>query len=193
MNRDDPEPEAPSESAHHVYDGIVEHDNKLPLWWQLTLYGAVLFALCYWFGRRLDAIESPRQAYESTLAAEHAAAAERARARGTVDDAMLSAIAKDPATLAQGKDVFVSTCAACHKADAGGNIGPNLTDEYWIHGNKPTDIYKTVTEGVPAKGMPTWAPVLGEQRVEAVVAYVISIENTHVPGGKAPQGELASR
>jgi cytochrome c oxidase cbb3-type subunit 3 len=187
------EPGRPAEPERHVYDDIVEHDNKLPLWWQLTLYGAVVFALCYWFGRRLGAIESPTQAYQSDLAVEHAAQAERARARGTIDDAMLSAIAKDPATLALGKEVFVSTCAACHKADGGGNIGPNLTDSYWIHGNKPTDIYKTVTDGVPAKGMPTWTPVLGEQRVEAVVAYVISIEDSNVPGGKAPQGELAAR
>jgi cytochrome c oxidase cbb3-type subunit 3 len=177
----------------HVYDDIVEHDNKLPLWWQLTLYGAVVFALVYWFGRRFDAIPSPAQAYQSDVAAERAAEAERARARGTIDDAMLSTLAKDPATLAQGKEVFTSTCAACHKPDAGGNIGPNLTDAYWIHGNKPTDIYKTVSEGVPAKGMPTWTPVLGEQRVEAAVAYVISIENTNVPGGKAPQGELAAK
>lgn len=183
----------PTEHEKHVYDDIVEHDNKLPLWWQLTLYGAVVFALCYWFGRRLGAIESPAQAYQSDMAVEHAAEAERARARGTIDDAMLSAIAKDPATLAQGKDVFVSTCSPCHKPDGGGNIGPNLTDAYWIHGNRPTDIYKTVTDGIPAKGMPTWTPVLGEQRVEAVVAYVLSIENTNVPGGKAPQGELAAR
>jgi cytochrome c oxidase cbb3-type subunit 3 len=183
----------PAEPESHVYDDIVEHDNKLPLWWQLTLYGAVVFALCYWFGRRLGAIESPGQAYQSDLAVEHAAEAERARARGTIDDAMLSAIAKDPATLAQGKEVFVSTCAPCHKLDGGGNIGPNLTDSYWIHGSKPTDIYKTVTDGVPAKGMPTWTPVLGEQRVEAVVAYVLSIANTNVQGGKPPQGELAAR
>jgi cytochrome c oxidase cbb3-type subunit III len=187
------EPSRPAEPESHVYDDIVEHDNKLPLWWQLTLYGAVVFALCYWFGSRLGAIESPRQAYQSDLAVEHAAEAERARARGTIDDAMLSAIAKDPATVDQGKAIFVSTCAPCHKPDGGGNIGPNLTDSYWIHGNKPTDIYRTVTEGVPAKGMPTWTPVLGEQRVEAVVAYVISIENTNVAGGKPPQGELAAR
>ena len=187
------EPGAATEADKHVYDDIVEHDNKLPLWWQLTLYGAVVFALCYWFGRRLGAIESPTEAYQSDLAVQHAAEAERARARGTVDDAMLSTIARDPTTLAQGKEVFVSTCAACHKADAGGNIGPNLTDSYWIHGNKPTDIHRTVSEGVPAKGMPTWAPALGEQRVEAVVAYVISIENTNVAGGKPPQGELAAR
>jgi len=186
-------PDEPRAPEIHVYDDIVEHDNKLPLWWQLTLYGAIVFALCYWFGRRFDAIASPAQAYASYVAAERAADAERARARGTIDDAMLATIAKDPATLAQGKDIFVSTCATCHKADGGGNIGPNLTDSYWIHGSKPTDIYKTVTTGVPATGMPTWAPVLGESRVEAVVAYVISIENTNVVGGKSPQGDLASR
>jgi cytochrome c oxidase cbb3-type subunit 3 len=177
----------------HEYDGIVEHDNKLPLWWQLTLYGAVVFALVYWFGRRMDAIRSPEQTYAEDVAAERALAAERARARGTIDDAMLATLARDPATAAQGKEVFVASCAPCHKPDGGGNIGPNLTDGYWIHGNKPTEIYQDVAEGVPAKGMPTWGPILGEQRLEAVVAYVISIENTNVPGGKAPQGELASR
>jgi cytochrome c oxidase cbb3-type subunit 3 len=181
------------EGATHVYDDIVEHDNKLPLWWQLTLYGAIVFALVYWFGRRLDAIPSPAERYASDVATARALEAERARARGTVDDAMLATLARDLATTAQGKETFVSTCAPCHRPDGGGNIGPNLTDAYWIHGDKPTDLYKIVTDGVPAKGMPTWGPMLGEPRIEAVVAYVISIENTNVPGGKAPQGELASR
>jgi cytochrome c oxidase cbb3-type subunit 3 len=183
----------PPDSSHHVYDGIVEHDNKLPLWWQLTLYAAVLFAIVYWFGRRLEAIPSPAQAYATQVATERAAEAEKARARGKIDDEMLATIAKDPGTVAQGKDVFVTTCAPCHKPDGGGNIGPNLTDAYWIHGGKPADIYRTVNEGVAAKGMPTWGPVLGEARVEAVVAFVMSIENTNVPGGKAPQGDVAMR
>ena len=183
----------PPEGGTHEYDGIVEHDNKLPLWWQLTLYGAVVFALIYWFGRRFEAIASPAQTYASDVAAERAMEAERARARGTIDDAMLATLGRDPLTIALGKETFVSTCAPCHKPDGGGNIGPNLTDSYWIHGNKPTDILKDVTEGVPDKGMPTWGPVLGAAKTEAVVAYVISIENTNVPGGKAPQGELATR
>ena len=182
-----------SADEDHVYDGIVEHDNKLPLWWQLTLYGAVVFALVYWFGRRMDAIQSPEQAYQQDVAAERALAAERARARGTVDDAMLATLGRDPATVSQGNEVFTSNCAPCHKPDGGGNIGPNLTDAYWIHGGKPLEIYNDVADGVPAKGMPTWGPILGEQKLEAVVAYVLSIENTNVPGGKAPQGELASR
>ncbi len=183
-----------SEREHHEYDGIVEHDNKLPLWWQLTLYGAVVFALVYWFGRRIDAIQSPAERYAQDVAAQRAAEAAEARARGTIDDDMLTTLSKDPSTVAQGRDVFTSTCAPCHRADGGGNIGPNLTDSYWIHGNKPTDIYRDVTDGVPAKGMPTWGPVLGVPKVEAVVAYVMSIENTNAPDGKAPQGEkLASR
>ena len=73
--------------------------------------------------------------------------------------------------------------------DGGGNIGPNLTDAYWIHGSKPIDIFHTVIDGVPAKGMPTWGPQLGDDRIESVVAYVLSIRDTNVPAGKAPQGD----
>ena len=197
MSAGDPTPTAdgarPDRGGTHEYDGIVEHDNKLPLWWQITLYGAVVFALVYWYGRRLGSIDSPAEAYTSAVAAQNALEAARARERGTIDDPMLTTLSRDTATVAQGKETFVTTCAPCHKPDGGGNIGPNLTDAYWIHGGKPTDIFKIVTEGVAAKGMPTWGPVLGTERVEAVVAYVLSISNTNVSGGKAPQGELASR
>ena len=175
--------------TEHVYDGIVEHDNKLPLWWQLTLYGAIVFALVYWYGRRLDAIPSPAQAYAREVAAEQAAAAEAARRRGTIDDAALAALSKDGTTVGKGRELFVTTCAPCHGANAGGNIGPNLTDAYWIHGSKPTNIFQSVHDGVPSKGMPTWGPQLGDERVETVVAYVLSIRDTNVAGGKAPQGE----
>ena len=174
----------------HEYDGIVEHDNKLPLWWQLTLYGAVVFAMIYWFGRRLDAIPSPAQAYETAMAGERAAAAEEARKRGTIDDSVLTTLVRDPLTVSRGKEVFATSCAPCHRKDGGGGIGPNLTDAYWLHGAKPTNVFATVHDGVPAKGMPTWAPQLGEQRVENVVAYVLSLRDTNVPGGKAPQGTL---
>ncbi|MGA2449461.1 MAG: c-type cytochrome [Polyangiaceae bacterium] len=175
----------------HVYDGIVEHDNKLPLWWQLTLYGAVVFALVYWYGRRLGAIPSQLQVYASEVAALRAAESEAARKRGTVDDTMLATLAHDPAIVGRGKELFGSMCSPCHRADGGGGIGPNLTDDYWLHGSKPSQVYKTVYDGVAAKGMPTWGPQLGEDRVESAVAFVLSIRGTHVAGGKAPQGDLA--
>jgi cytochrome c oxidase cbb3-type subunit 3 len=186
--------DAPDEMGNgsHVYDDIVEHDNELPLWWQLTLYGAVVFALVYWFGRRFEAIPSPAQAYETEIAAQRAAAAEHARS-SPVSSEMLATLARDAATVAQGKELFVTTCAPCHRADGGGSIGPNLTDEYWIHGDSPAEIYRTAYDGVPAKGMPTWGPVLGDQRIATVVAFVLSIKNSNVAGGKAPQGELAQR
>jgi cytochrome c oxidase cbb3-type subunit 3 len=190
-NRDDaPSPApAPHGDDPHVYDGIVELDSELPLWWQLTLYGAIVFAGIYWYGHRLGAIATPGQVYAEEAAAARAAEAAEARKRGTVDDSMLATLSRDPATVAQGKTVFTSTCAPCHRADGGGVIGPNLTDGFWLHGAKPTNILADVRDGVPAKGMPTWGPQLGEERVESVVAYVLSIKNTNVSGGKAPQGE----
>jgi cytochrome c oxidase cbb3-type subunit 3 len=186
------EPEGGDPGAEiHEYDGIIEHDNKLPLWWQLTLYGAIVFALVYWFGRRLDAIASQNQIYAREVAVQRAAEAEAARQRGTIDDSVLMTLSRDAATVADGKALFTTTCAPCHRADGGGNIGPNLTDAYWIHGGKATDIFHTVREGVPAKGMPTWGPQLGDARVENLVAYVLSIRDTNVPGGKPPQGVAA--
>jgi cytochrome c oxidase cbb3-type subunit 3 len=94
----------------------------------------------------------------------------------------------------EGAAVFATTCAACHAPTGGGNIGPNLTDEYWLHGGAPEEIYKSIRDGFPTKGMPAWGAQLGERRVRAVTAYVLSIRNTHAPGGKPPQGdEYATR
>ena len=82
------------------------------------------------------------------------------------------------------------SCEACHTANGGGNIGTNLTDNAWIHGGRATQIYRVVLEGVPAKGMVAWGPQLGDERVQSVVAYVLTLRNTNVPGGKAPQGDV---
>jgi cytochrome c oxidase cbb3-type subunit 3 len=190
MSEPDRHSDPDSHGGTHVYDDdIVEEDGKLPLWWQLTLYGAIAFAFVYWYGRRLRAIDSPAQVYASEVALQRAAEAERARSSPVSDD-MLATLARDPSTVAQGKEVFATTCAPCHRADGGGNIGPNLTDAYWLHGGRPTNVYRTASEGVPAKGMPAWGPQLGDQRVQNVVAFVLSLKNTNVPAGKAPQGEV---
>ncbi|HKA86871.1 MAG TPA: c-type cytochrome [Haliangiales bacterium] len=92
------------------------------------------------------------------------------------------------ADAAGGKEIFATACAPCHAANAGGHVGPNLTDEYWLHGGRPADILASVRFGWVDKGMPAWGPVLGEANVRAVVAYVVSLKNTRVAGGKAPQG-----
>jgi cytochrome c oxidase cbb3-type subunit 3 len=174
----------------HVYDGIVEHDNHLPNWWLYTLYGTCVFALGYWiyyqgFGTGL----SPLQAYQHEKAAARRAEAAQLMALGDVSDAQLVEMSKNPAIVKQGAEIFATTCFACHLKNGGGQIGPNLTDEYWLHGGAPTQILKTVRDGVPDKGMLAWKQQMGEEKVRAVSAYVLTLVGTNVPGGKAPQGD----
>jgi cytochrome c oxidase cbb3-type subunit 3 len=174
----------------HEYDGIEECDNHLPNWWLWTLYGAIIFSVGYWFYyHTFHTGLGPTAAYEKEDAEFKAAEMERLKKAGAVTSDLLLALSKDPATLKTGKEVFISTCASCHTATGAGGIGPNLTDAYWLHGGSPESIYKTVKDGWPAKGMSAWGPILGEERVRAAAAYVISIKNTNVPDGKPPQGD----
>lgn len=173
----------------HVYDGdLQEEDNRLPLWWLYTLYGAIAFAVVYWYGEHQLKAWAPRDvAFQEEMITVRLEEAKKNG--GALPPDVLLAMSKTPGTVDQGKQVFTTTCAPCHRADAGGNIGPNLTDDYWIHGGKPENIFACVHDGVTAKGMPTWGPQLGDAKVAAVVAYVLSIRGTNVAGGKPPQGE----
>ncbi len=176
------------EKIVHTYDDdIQEQDNRLPLWWQYTLYGAVVFAVFYFYGEhKIGAWKSRADAFDQEMAA---ARIEDAKKSGKMTSEVLVAMSTRPATVRDGQQVFATTCAPCHRADAGGNIGPNLTDGFWLHGSKPENIFTCVHDGVPGKGMPTWGPQLGEEKVADVVAYVLTLRDTNVPGGKPPQGE----
>ncbi|MBX3212496.1 MAG: c-type cytochrome [Labilithrix sp.] len=173
----------------HEIDGIQEYDNKLPNWWLYTLYGAIVFGVGYWYWYQNAGIgQSPLEAYQAEM---DRAGAEQAMAI-TVGDATpeaLTALSKDPSAVALGKQVFASTCAACHRADGGGSVGPNLTDDFWLHGSAPDKIFRTIASGVPDKGMPAWQPQLGALKTQAVTAYVLGLVGTNVAGGKSPQGE----
>ncbi len=174
----------------HRYDDIEEFANHLPNWWLVTLHGAIVFAIGYWFHYEvLHSGPSSMESYEQSVAADRRAAAERARRAGAMTDDALVTLSRDPATVAAGQAVFMSNCVACHGANAGGTIGPNLTDRAWIHGGRPTQIYRTVLEGVAAKGMPAWGAQLGETRVQSAVAYVLTLRNTNAAGGKPAQGD----
>ncbi len=166
----------------HEYDGIEEADNELPKWWLAIFYLSTAFAIGYWFYYHEFAIGIGTQAtYIEELAAKKAAQPQPAM----VD---FSALAQDSTAISAGKASFGLTCVPCHDKTAQGKIGPNLTDKYWIRGGSAVDIYKSISEGSPAKGMPGWLPSLGEQTVRNLTAFVLSIRNTNVKG-KAPQGE----
>jgi mono/diheme cytochrome c family protein len=103
-------------------------------------------------------------------------------------DAFLEELAVDPDAVAAGREVFVGRCVPCHGVDAGGVIGPNLTDDYWIHGGDAQRIFMSIEGGVPSHGMPGWGVVLGATTTEQVAAYVISLRG-HGVEGRAPEGE----
>lgn len=180
----------------HNYDGIQEYDNPMPRWWVYIFWATIVFSVLYWVNVPGIGIGKGRVAnYERDMAAA-AATAERLRAAqpggGAPSAEKLSALTKDAAALAAGKDVYAQNCSACHRLDAGGQIGPNLTDDYWLHGAAIEQIYKTVSEGVLEKGMPPWGKVLKPAQLDAVVAYVATVRGTNPPSPKAPQGELVA-
>jgi cytochrome c oxidase cbb3-type subunit 3 len=167
----------------HEYDGILEADNRLPRWWLNSLFATVVFSIGYWFYyEEFKVSPGPAQAYY----AEQSREAEKSGADPT--DAELLAAVMGP-QLELGKQTFRATCAPCHEAGGQGKIGPNLTDSSWLHGGAPLEIFKTIRDGVPAKGMPQWGPALGRAGVTQVTAFILSIRDTNV-AGKAPEGEL---
>jgi cytochrome c oxidase cbb3-type subunit 3 len=176
----------------HEVDGIQEYDNRLPNWWLYSLYGTILFAVGYWYHYQSGGFgASPAEAYK--VDTERALAEQASQMKvGEATPETLAALAKDPTAIALGKQVFTSTCAACHRADGGGVVGPNLTDEFWLHGGAPDRVFRTIATGVPDKGMPAWQPPLGALKTQAVTAYVLGLRGKNVPGGKAPQGERES-
>lgn len=194
MSNRDPRPaerpeDQPDALRPHEFDGIQEYDNKLPNWWLWILYGSIAFSLAYWvFFHTLHVGRLPRETFQVEMVAAAEAQLARMSAGGLTDES-LALMATIPAKVAEGRKLFEQYCVVCHADQGQGLVGPNLTDDYWIHGAKPLDLHKVVTSGVPAKGMAAWGNQLGPARVEAAVAYVISIQGKHVPG-KAPEGQL---
>ena len=168
----------------HEYDGILEADNELRRWWLATFFGAVLFAVGYWMLYETWALAP----YPAVAFRDEQMAAAAASGAGVTDE-LLQGLASEHDIVERGRHVFETNCVVCHGDRAQGNIGPNLTDASWIHGGAPTDIHHTIHDGVAARGMPTWGPVLGEPSVQAVTAYVLSVRDTNVAGRPA-EGEL---
>ena len=169
------------------YDGIQEYDNDLPKWWRALFYITIVFSVIYvWRYHVASTLDS-----EARLAEElNAIATTRAQsAPKEPDAAALLALAKDSSHVEAGHGVFLARCLACHGPLGQGLVGPNLTDEYWLHGNKITDIRRTVANGVLEKGMLAWKGVIPDSEINDVVAYLHSIQGSNPPNPKAPQGD----
>jgi cytochrome c oxidase cbb3-type subunit III len=171
----------------HNYDGIQEYDNPLPRWWVILFWATIIFSVLYWFNLGTGIGPGRIAQYDAEVAAAKAAAPPPPEA--TSPEA-LAAMVSNAEVLASAKQAFVTNCASCHKADGGGMIGPNLTDNAWIHGGSLVEIRKTITEGVIAKGMPPWGTLLKPDVIDGLTAYVASLKGTNPPGAKAAEGTV---
>lgn len=178
----------------HEYDGIRELDNHLPPWWKGLFYATIVWGVIYLVIYHVtDNLPLSTGEYENELAqaAENARILKASQPAEVIDENTL-AYDGDVAIVTRGKAVFTSNnCASCHRADGGGNsIGPNLTDDYWLHGGSIKNIYSTVNQGVVEKGMPAWGKVMSARDVRDVAFYIMSLKGSAPADPKAPQGEL---
>lgn len=181
----------------HSYDGIKELDNHLPPWWKWLFYGTIAWSVVYMivfhFSRSLPLSEDEYH-NEVALAEEQARKLRASQPQATIDENSL-VFTNDPAMIEKGKAVFENNpCGSCHRNDGGGNtIGPNLTDDYWIHGGDAKSIFQTIKNGAVDKGMPAWGKAMSPQDLRDLTFYIMSLNGSNPPNAKAPQGELFKR
>lgn len=174
----------------HNYDGIRELDNALPPWWVWGFYLTIIFSVVYLLHFHvMKTGPSQEQEYKNELAIAEQQQKERASKNAGMITAETAQLLNTPEALGEGKELFTKNCVACHGPEGGGTVGPNLTDEFWLHGGGIKNVFKTVTEGVPAKGMISWKAQLSPKQIQSVSSYVLSLQGTKPAGGKEPQGD----
>lgn len=174
----------------HNYDGIRELDNRVPGWWSIAFYATILFGVVYLY-RMFVSGTLPDQITELQKDNEIAAIKQAAflkNSASNVDENTVKML--DASGIASGADLFTKNCVACHGDKGQGNaVGPNLTDDYWLHKGSINDVFKTIKYGVPEKGMRAWKDDFSPAQIAELSSYVKSIHGTNPPGAKEPQGE----
>ena len=176
----------------HDYDGIRELDNKLPPWWLYGFYCTILFAGVYLWRYHIGHT-APLSGEEYTISVQKAEQQKLAflkNAANLVDENTVKRLT-DAGELAAGQKVFEATCFACHGKAGEGGVGPNLTDEYWLHGGSVQDIFKSVKYGWPDKGMKSWKDDFSPAQIAQIASYVMSLQGTHPANAKPPQGTVS--
>ncbi len=176
---------------NHEYDGIREYDNPLPFWWVGIFIVCIIFAACYWVYYQMSGrtISAEHEEYATELAAWKKLRETILAKSIKVTPQFLAKLAASKSDMAKIKPKFIDKCKACHLPDGGGLVGPNLTDDYQLHGTDRMGLFKTIRDGKPAKGMQSWSPVFKPLDVARLAAYVANLRGTKPAKGKAPQGE----
>lgn len=174
----------------HKYDGIEELDNPTPPWFMYLFYLSMFFAIGYAFYYHVYQDGNIQETeYKTEVAtAEKAREAYMKQFANSVneDNVTASTAAKD---LTEGSQIYTTNCVACHGDKGQGGVGPNLTDKFWIHGGGIKDLFKTITHGIPEKGMIAWEKTLNPLQVQKVASFILTLQGSNPPGAKEPQGE----
>lgn len=173
----------------HDYDGIQELDNNLPRWWVWLFYITIIFSavyMVYYHVARVGDLQAAE--YQNEMKRGEAI---KAAAMGSFEASMATLKpSTDAAVIENGKAAYIKYCMPCHRADGGGLVGPNLTDDYWIHGSAYADSLKVIWDGVPAKGMVSWKSVLKPAEIEAVASYIYTLRGAKLATpGKPPENQ----
>jgi len=175
----------------HNYDGIKELDNALPPWWIYSFYITIIFAVVYLL--RYHVFDGPTQLdeLETELAEARISIEEYKKTAKDMVDFNTVTLLTESSDLSAGKKIFNTNCVACHMADGGGGIGPNLTDENWILGGGIQNVFKTISEGGrDGKGMISWKQQLRPAEMAQVASYLLTFQGTTPANPKAPEGDI---
>lgn len=176
---------------HHDYDGIKELDNVLPPWWVNLFYACIVFAVIYLVRFHMLNGDDQETEFKTEMAEAKLAVEEYKKTAKDLIDFNTVVQLKEPADIAAGKKIFENNCVACHRADAGGAIGPNLTDKYWLLGGGIKNVFHTITEGGrDGKGMVAWKGTLKPSEIQLVASYVLSLQGSNPKDPKEPQGDI---
>ena len=174
----------------HEYDGIRELNNHMPPWLKYLFYATIAIAFVYMLHYMvLGTGKLQIEEYQEELAQAEAEAEVRKSVAGSSVDESNVALITDKAALEEANTLYDQNCAACHAKDGGGTVGPNLTDEYWLHGGSINDIFKTIKYGVQEKGMIPWQDKLKPEQIQNLASYIITLQGTTPANPKDPEGE----
>lgn len=172
---------------NHDYDGIQEYDNPLPNWWLMTFFATIIFSFMYFVHYEFGGGQTQYEEVTAHLEEIKAVAGANTGGGSSESEEELSALFGDQKMMALGSEQFGAKCASCHGPQGEGLIGPNLTDNFFLHGNTRKDVVDVIRKGVLEKGMPAWEQMMKGDEVIAVSAYVHAMIGKNLPG-KAPQG-----
>lgn len=175
----------------HNYDGIQELDNKLPPWWVYGFFATIIFGVIYMVRFHVFSDYTQDEEYEIAVAQANIEIEEWKKTAKDLVDVNTVTLLTDASDLKAGQAIFTNSCVACHAADGGGGIGPNLTDEHWILGGGIKNVFNTISEGGrDGKGMIPWKNDLKPAEMAQVASYVLSFQGTTPAAGKEQEGDL---